>query len=124
MSIFVVRDDLQPVGEAKHEEDAKVAPLVVGRNAQRLEVLGPARVRAVAAVGRGVGVHEVAAAGLAHEAGGEVEAGLARRRVEVGRLVGRAADGLAGQGRGQDARDPVRAGVEPVELGGVSRPSE
>ena len=58
---------LQPVSNAKDQKDAKVAPLDIRRDAQRLEVLGAARVRAVAAVGRAIGVHEVAAASLSHE---------------------------------------------------------
>lgn len=43
------RKNLQPVGEAKHQKDAKISPLVV-LDSQRRQVLRAARKRAVPAV--------------------------------------------------------------------------
>lgn len=110
------RGNVHPVGDAKDEKDAKVAPLGVGRNAERLEVLGPVDVGAVSAVIRVVRVQKVAATSLAYELASKIEAGLTGRRVEVRSLVRGTMNRASGQGGREHTRDPVRGGIEIIEL--------
>ncbi|KAF5122339.1 hypothetical protein E5D57_012816 [Metarhizium anisopliae] len=94
------------LGNTKGNKDAKVSPLLTRLNVQRGQVLGAARIRAVAAVVRVIRVDEVAPAGAHDEIGRKVRTGPAGRGVKVGGLVGGTPDGLVGQGGGENAADP------------------
>lgn len=98
--------DERPIAAHKAQEDAKVAPLVGGRDVERAQVSVGVLVWAVLAGRRGVGVEEVSACRRCKGAGVGL-AGLACGDVEHGGFFGGAFDADAVEGCGEDTADPV-----------------
>ncbi|TFA97843.1 hypothetical protein CCMA1212_010383 [Trichoderma ghanense] len=99
-------------GDVRHA-DAKVAPSMRVARADAREKDVCVGNRAVAAVGCGVAVPEIASGGR-DEVVEELAACLAAGRIEMDELVGGTGDVRVGQARRQDGRDPVGEGREAV----------
>jgi len=103
------------VDDDEGEEDAEALPLVVVVDVERVHVLPPVAVRAVAAVRGRVRVDQVARAGdVGDEVARVLAAGLARRGVEVRRLDGGALDLGRGEDAGEHAAQPPGHRVDVV----------